>query len=71
MDGSNPRILNIPDLTSPKHLTIDSETNTLFWWDEVTKFDITSEKLDDGSFPKVDVCVGLTVYKHNIYWAQL
>ncbi|VDI33223.1 low-density lipoprotein receptor-related protein 1 (alpha-2-macroglobulin receptor) [Mytilus galloprovincialis] len=75
MDGSQQKELVITSEMEPKHLTIDYHDNCLYWWDAVStriiRYNINDVKLDNSSLPKVDSCVGLTVYQERIYWAQL
>ena len=74
MDGSNPSILHSDDITSPYSITIDYNTQTLYW------ADYTLQKIEksavDGSNRAVIAAddVGLpfyiTFYDNQVFWVD-
>ena len=74
MDGKNRQCLHSDDLGSPRALTLDYQTQILYWYDDV-RGTIESSSVD-GSNKSILINLGaysdtqITVYEGILYWSK-
>ncbi|KAL5005791.1 hypothetical protein ScPMuIL_016949 [Solemya velum] len=75
LDGSERRDLITDEIQSPTGLTIDYDSNTLYWcdqaMDQIVKYNIkTGDRAALISHGLTD-CISLTVFQDHIYWIDI